>query len=45
MLLSSRREFYNESGFQKVMRRMKREPLIPLGVSYPQGSSSPSSSG
>ncbi|ROV91540.1 hypothetical protein VMCG_09426 [Cytospora schulzeri] len=24
-------EFYNESGFQKVIGRMKREPLVPLG--------------
>lgn len=27
-------EFYNESGFQKVMRRMKREPLVPLGMPH-----------
>lgn len=26
-------EFYNESGLQKVLRRMKREPLVPLGMS------------
>ncbi|CAN8100833.1 unnamed protein product [Discula destructiva] len=25
-------EFYNENGFQKVLRRMKREPLVPLGA-------------
>ncbi|KUI70091.1 Respiratory supercomplex factor 1, mitochondrial [Cytospora mali] len=24
-------EFYNESGFQKVLGRMKREPLVPIG--------------
>ncbi|KAG8166785.1 hypothetical protein KVR01_002474 [Diaporthe batatas] len=24
-------EFYNESGLQKVLGRMKREPLVPLG--------------
>ncbi|KAJ4393899.1 Respiratory supercomplex factor 1, mitochondrial [Gnomoniopsis smithogilvyi] len=24
-------EFYNESGFQKVIGRMKREPLVPFG--------------
>ncbi|PSR88758.1 hypoxia induced protein conserved region-domain-containing protein [Coniella lustricola] len=24
-------EFYNESGLQKVLRRMKKEPLVPLG--------------
>ncbi|KAF3762153.1 hypothetical protein M406DRAFT_357354 [Cryphonectria parasitica EP155] len=24
-------EFYNESGLQKVLRRMKQEPLVPLG--------------
>lgn len=29
-------EFHNESGVQKVMRRMKREPLVPLGMLYPQ---------
>ena len=27
----SRRDFYNESGFQKVLRRLKEEPLVPIG--------------
>lgn len=26
-----RRDFYNESGFQKVLRRLKEEPLVPFG--------------
>jgi hypothetical protein len=25
------RDFYNESGFQKVLRRLKEEPLVPIG--------------
>ncbi|KAI3390965.1 hypothetical protein diail_8300, partial [Diaporthe ilicicola] len=29
------REFYNESGLQKVLGRMKREPLVPLGMLTP----------
>lgn len=24
-------DFYNESGFQKVLRRLKQEPLVPIG--------------
>jgi hypothetical protein len=27
----SRRDFYNESGFRKVLRRLKEEPLVPIG--------------
>lgn len=27
----SRRDFYNESGFHKVLRRLKEEPLVPIG--------------
>lgn len=26
-----RRDFYNESGFQKIFRRLKEEPLVPVG--------------
>lgn len=29
-------EFYNESGLQKILKRMKREPLVPLGTIHPQ---------
>lgn len=25
-------QFHNESGVQKILRRMKREPLVPLGI-------------